>query len=61
VNSDSHNSSEHVSIVEQIATNVVQAKRKLDAARAHGDMLQIDLAEAALNDLLERLSQVTTE
>ena len=39
--------------------DVMVAKRRLDAARHHGDQLQIDLAEAALNDLLERLSHVT--
>lgn len=31
------------------------AKRRLDQARAHGDLLKIELAEAALNDLLDRM------
>jgi hypothetical protein len=34
---------------------ITMAKRKLDSAREHGDELQIDLAEGALNDLLDRL------
>lgn len=38
---------------------ITQLKRNLDAARTHGDQLQIDLAEAALNSALEQLSQVT--
>lgn len=38
---------------------ITDAKRILDLARAHGDPLQIDLAEDGLNDLLQRLSHVT--
>lgn len=34
---------------------ISKAKADLDMARLTGDQLKIDLAEAALNDLLERL------
>lgn len=33
---------------------IAEAFAKLQAARAHGDKLVIELAEAALNDLLDR-------
>jgi hypothetical protein len=39
----------------KLLTYIIHAKRALDAARIHGDQLQIDLAEAALNDLLDEL------
>lgn len=35
---------------------IAKTKRELDDARAHGDKLRIELAEAALNDLLDRLA-----
>lgn len=38
---------------------LTQAKHALDAARKHGDELRIALAEAALNDLLDRSAGVT--
>jgi hypothetical protein len=47
-----------------LRNRIVIAKRNLDLAREHGDLLAIDLAEDALNDLLTRLShlqQVTDE
>lgn len=34
---------------------IQKAKRILDAARIHGDKLQIELAEDGLNDLLDRV------
>lgn len=37
-------------------TEIAKAKRKLDDEREHGDKLRIALAEAALNDLLDRLA-----
>ena len=36
------------------ADQITKAKRKLDDERACGDPLHIDLAAAALDDLLER-------
>ena len=35
---------------------IAKAKRQLDYERAHGDPLRIELAEAALYDLLDRLA-----
>lgn len=35
---------------------IMEAMRELDFARATGDQLRIALAEAALNDLLDRYS-----
>lgn len=34
---------------------IAKAKRALDDARAHGSLLKIALAQAALNDLLDRI------
>lgn len=44
-----------------IQTRIEQAKRRLDAARIEGDALHVDLAESALNDLLEAFQTVQTE
>lgn len=40
-----------------LTDKITKAKRALEMARAHGDKLTIDLAEAALNDLLDRLRE----
>lgn len=42
--------------VATLSGGVAKAKRHLDDERAHGDPLRIALAEAALNDLLDRLA-----
>lgn len=39
--------------------DIAHAKLNLDLARHGGDRLRIDLAEAALNDLLERFPRHT--
>ena len=41
---------------EQLQDKIRQAKLELDAAKRIGDELKIDLAEAALNNLLDRYS-----
>lgn len=40
-----------------LSKEVAEAKRKLDLARQRRDELSIALAEAALNDLLDRLGE----
>lgn len=43
-----------------IVGQIMAAKLALDAARRMGDALRIDLAEASLNNLLERYSYHTS-
>lgn len=51
----------NVAVREHLHELIPYLKVNLDVARDHGDKLQIDLAEAALNDALEQLSQVTND
>jgi hypothetical protein len=48
-----------ITTVDKIRLAAKRAKAELDMARLYGDPLRIDLAEAALNDLLDRLPRVT--
>ena len=45
----------------QLNDALVEAKRNLDAARVHGDPLQIDLAESAMNSVLDQMLHVTAQ
>lgn len=58
-NSKSHSETPPSDAASKLVTMIRLAKDALDGAREHGDPLRADLAEAAMNDLLERLSHVT--
>lgn len=39
-----------------VERTIVQLKRRLDQARREGDQLKVELAESALNQLLDRIT-----